>query len=367
MSTLTLFGQAAEVQNDRAATLYAQAMQLQRQSNDDAALSLLWEAATLAPHDAEIQNAVGEALERIGALDGAVAAFRAAIAARPDFQKASNNLILALAKAGKGEEAVARAKALAESAPNDPDRQFTLALAQSEQDVMAAIETFRRALALAPRHVLAHYNLALALSRIDRSAEAIDELRRAIDIEPRPELNYALGVIYWHQGDLDKAAAALRDAVHANDRYADAHYTLGVVLKAKGDWKGASDSLGRAVAIRPNWAEAHGTLAQVLRVAGDDVRAEREFARAEELRTRAALEQEASVLTAAGTERLERRELQAALELFKKATTVLNSYAPAFYQMGRTLDALGDRAAARSAFARAHDLNPSLTSPPKLP
>lgn len=364
---LTPTGAAGAGQDSVATAAYTRALELQRRGDENGALTLLWEAAGHAPHDAEIQNSLGEALERIGALDGAVAAFRAAVAARPEFQKASNNLILALAKAGKGEEAVARAKALAKSEPNDPDRQFTLALAQSEQDVMAAIETFRRTLTLAPRHVLAHYNLALALSRIDRAADAIDELHRAIDIDPRPELNYALGVVYWHQGDLDKAAAALRDALHANDRYADAYYTLGVVLKAKRDWKGATDSLTRAVAVRPDWAEAHGTLAQVLRLAGEDGRADREFARADELRRRAALEQEASVLTAAGTEKLDRGEAEPALGLFRKATSVLNSYAPAFYQMGRALDRLGDHAGARSAFVRAHELNPSLTPPAKHP
>src|SRR6266542_3884203 len=332
---------------------YTRALELETQGNHAAALSLLWDAAAAAPRDAEIQNALGEALERIGALDAALAAYRAALAARPDFQKASNNLILALVKGGNGTEAVERARALAAAVPADPERQFTLALAQSEPDVSGAIESFRRTLALAPRHVLARYNLALTLSRIDRTAEAIDELHRAIEIESRPELHYALGVIYWHQGELDTAAVELRDAVADNDRYADAYYTLGAVLKAKRDWKGAAAALGRAIAIRPEFLPAHYTLAQVLQRAGEGSRAREEFDRAERLRQQGAQEQEASVLTAAGAQQLERGELTPALETFRRATAVLNSYAPAYYQMGRTLNALGDAAAAREAFARA--------------
>ena len=130
-----------------------------------------------------------------------------------------------------------------------------------------AIESFRRTLELSPRHVLARYNLALTLSRIDRADDAIEELRRAIAIEARPELYYALGVIYWHQGTLASAAAALREAVARNDRYAEAYYTLGAVLKAARDWKGASAALGRAITIRPDFLPAHQTLAQVWQLA----------------------------------------------------------------------------------------------------
>jgi protein O-GlcNAc transferase len=354
-------------QNVRARSDYEQAIDLQQHGNDAAALSLLWEAATLAPGDADIQNALGEALDRIGALDGAVTAYRAALAARPDFQKAANNLILALAKSGHGEEAVARARARAAEKPGDPERQFTLALAQSEQDVSGAIESFRRTLALDPRHVLARYNLALTLSRIDRSDEAIEELRRAIQIEPRPELHYALGVIYWHVGDLDRAAAALRDAVGSNDRYADAYSTLGAVLKAKRDWKGATAALERAIALRPDRPETHSTLAQTLDLAGNSAGATVERERAERLRQEHAREQEASALTAVGVEQFARGALTEALATFQKATAVLNSYAPAFYQMGRTLDALGRASEARQAFARAEALNPSLRVPRNIP
>ena len=160
----------------RATDAYARAIELETQGNNSAALSLLWEAAGLAPHDADIQNRLGEALERIGAIDAAVTAYRAAVSERPAFRKAANNLILALVKAGNGEEAIQRARALVAEAPNDADRSFTLGLAQSEQDVAEAIKTFRRVLDLEPRHALARYNLALVLRRADRLPEAIEEL-----------------------------------------------------------------------------------------------------------------------------------------------------------------------------------------------
>ena len=90
----------------------------------------------------KFRTALGEALERIGAFDAAIGAYRVALQQNPQFRKASNNLILALVKAGKSEEAIARAQALVDAAPKDPDRYFTLGLAQSEQNIDAADAEF---------------------------------------------------------------------------------------------------------------------------------------------------------------------------------------------------------------------------------
>src|SRR5688572_3292100 len=171
----------------RAKEAYARAGELDARGDAAGALALLWEAAGLAPGDAEIQNRLGEALDRIGALDAAVDAFRRAVEARPAFRKAANNLILTLVKAGRGPEAVERARAFVAAAPDDPNALFSLGLAQSEQDVSGAIETFRRVVASEPRHTLARYNLALVLKRADRPAEAIDELTRVLETDARPE------------------------------------------------------------------------------------------------------------------------------------------------------------------------------------
>jgi tetratricopeptide (TPR) repeat protein len=67
--------------------------------------------------------------------------------------------------------------------------------------------------------------------------------------------------------------------------------------------------------------------------------------------------------TAAGTQKLDRGDLAGALDLFRRASAVNGGYAPAHYQMGRTLQALGRAEEAQQAFARAAALNPSLATP----
>lgn len=350
----------------RARQAYARAIELEAAGNHPGALSLLWEAAGLAPRDADVQIRLGEALERIGALDAAVEAYRLALTARPDFRTASNNLILALVKAGRGAEAVQRARALVAAAPDDADRLFTLGLAQSEQRVADAIASFRRVLEIAPRHALARYNLALVLRRADRLPEAIEELERTLAIEPRAEAHYTLGVIYWHQGDVERAARALRAAAAARPDYADAHDTLGAVLKSARDWKGAAGALRRAIALRPAEAAAHYTLGQVLQSSGDPAGAREHLAEAERLRLRVQAEREAGVWTAVGTRQLDDGDPDNALESFRRAIAAFEGFAPAHYQRGRALQRLGRDADARAAFARAQQLNRSLIPPPSL-
>ena len=239
-------------------------MALDAQGNHAAALSLLWEAAGLEPRDADIQNTLGEALERMAHSTPQSMRYKAALAERPTFQKASNNLILSLVKSGKGEEAVARARALVAARPDDADRYFTLGLAQSEQDLTGAMSSLQHALELAPRHVLARYNLALVLRRADRVPEAIAELSRTLGIERRPEVEYALGVTYWHQGSLGQAVEALRRRLPFRPTMrtrttrsvrSSGPRATGVALR---------DSLRRAIALKPDLSAAHYLLGLVL-------------------------------------------------------------------------------------------------------
>ena len=344
--------------------MYDRAAQLEAAGDQAGALSLLWQAAGLDPADADIQNRLGEALQRIGALDAAVDAYRAALRARPAFRKAANNLVLALVAGGRGPEATQLARGLAAGAPHDPESHFTLGLAQSEQDVDEAIRSFRRTIALAPDHALARYNLALVLKRMDRPDEAADELRRAIAIAPRAEAHYQLGVIAWHQHRLEEAAAAFRSAIALDARHADAHQALGGVLHAAGDHPRAEDALRRALALRPDGADAHYTLSRLLRARGDAAAADRHVREAERLRERARLEQEARVWTATGSARMQAGDLAAAVDHFRRAARILDTYAPAYYQLGIALRRLGQPDEARAAFARAQQLNPSLVPPP---
>ncbi len=344
---------------------YDRARDLEKRGDEGAALALLWTASGLAPRDAEIQMRLAGALERVGALDAAIDAWRAALDARPGDRTAERGLVLALVAAGRSPEAVQLARAAADSRPDAADALFLLGLAQSEQDVEAAREHFTRALARDPRHTLARYNLALVLKRLDRLDEALVELRRVIAADPRAEAHHALAQVLWHRGDDARAVDALQAAITMEPRHAEAHTLLGVISAAQRDWTAAAASLRHALTLRPDKAGTHETLARVLRASGDRAGAARHQAEGERLRRAADRDQEARVLTSLGTARLEQGDALAALDAFRKALAVNAGYAPAHFQIGRALDRLGHTDAADGAYARARALNPNLVPPPR--
>ena len=367
LALCSLDGGAREAQPpvERARQSYDRAVELEARGNHTAALALLWEAANLNPGDADVQNRLGEALDRIGALDAAIDAFQRAVAARPAFTRASNNLTLALVKAGRGPEAVVRAAALVKATPGETAPLFTLGLAQAEQDVDAAVAAFRAVLDVDPKHVLARYNLALALRRTDRLDEALNELERLVAIERRAEAFYTIGVIRWHQGNLDAALAALRTAIDLQPRYSEAFDALGAIYKQRRDYGAAATALRRAIEIRPDQPAPRYSLGLVLQLDGRTAEAKRVFAEAEELGRRVAADQSAMMWTTAGIAAVQRGELERGLDCFRRATSASDTYAPAHYQLGLVLQRLGDTAGARVAFARAQALNPNL-APPRL-
>jgi tetratricopeptide (TPR) repeat protein len=339
---------------------------LQTRGDRDGALALLWQASGLAPRDADIQMELAQALEGVGALDAAIEVWRTARAARPEDRKASRGLVLALVAAGRSPEAVTLARAAAVAAPKDPDVLLTLGLAQSEQDVDAAIRTVREVLAQAPDHTLARFNLALLLKRVDRLDEAIAELTRVTAREPGPEAHYALGIAWWHRGDAARASAAFEATIAIQPRHAEAHHKLGAVRAGERDWHGAAVALRRALALRPDDPGVHETLARVLHASGDEQGAKAHLAEGERLRRASEREHEARVWTSLGSARLDGGDAIAALDAFRRALAILSTYAPAHFQMGRAFERLGEAEAADGAYRRARQLNPYLISGPPI-
>lgn len=104
-------------------------------------------------------------------------------------------------------------------------------------------------------------NLASALLTEGRVAEAVEQLKVSLRIEPQdPVALRTLGVTYEMQGRLDLAVEAYRSALKARPDNKYAHYNLGIALVKQGAVQEALAEFSAALRLDPEYADAHNNL-----------------------------------------------------------------------------------------------------------
>jgi uncharacterized protein (TIGR02466 family) len=179
---------------------------------------------------AEPRNA--EALHLLGALRldrgdaaGAARLIESAVRLRPAAALYHHNLGKALDLLGRRDDAIAAHRRAVAARTDDPNLWEGLAIAEWEnKEVGRAVESFRRALALAPGRVATRTRL---------------------------------GDLLQEMGDDASAAGCYRDALAADDRYAPAHNNLGNMLQKQGRFAEAAAAHGRAIDLNPRQLKYH--------------------------------------------------------------------------------------------------------------
>jgi tetratricopeptide (TPR) repeat protein len=104
-------------------------------------------------------------------------------------------------------------------------------------DYEAAKGFFEQAIEKKADFGIAHYNLAVVLSRLKKYDTAVDESSKAISLEPsNVTYAYSLGTLYQLRkgdGDLDKAQAIYEDILKGNEKLVDVRLALGLLHEEK--------------------------------------------------------------------------------------------------------------------------------------
>jgi len=125
-----------------------------------------------------------------------------------------------------------------------------------------AVEQFKAAIAVAPTHAVAHYNLAVIAVTRGRLAEAADGFRRALASRPEyPEALSNLGVVLRREGRLDEAVANFRRALELKPDLSTARNNLGLALLEMDRPDQALEQYRDWVRIQPESAVAYDGLA----------------------------------------------------------------------------------------------------------
>lgn len=156
--------------------------------------------------------------------------------------------------------------------------------AVAEGRFAAAVDSYRRSLALAPERIDLHNQLAAVLLHTGDFGAAVDVLRAALAFDPGSAATWLhLGVVLKTAGDLGAAAEAHRRAIGIEPDRAEAHYNLSGLLQALGRGGEALAACGRAAELKPDWAPAWNRLGTLLQSLGREEEARASFRKAAEV------------------------------------------------------------------------------------
>jgi len=209
---------------DEAATLIIQADRAKRDGKDVKkvkayATELLKEASLAEPREAGALLNLGTALEQMGAIDGALAIYRAAIESHPDDAKLHVSLGSILGE---------------------------------KNDITGAVEAYRRAVEINPSDARSHCSLGVMLNMSGKTRAAIAAFRAACLADPiDASCHNSLGEMLAGEDDFDGAAQAFMSATEADPSDAEMHVRLGDVRRMQEDFHGAISSFEAALAIDP--------------------------------------------------------------------------------------------------------------------
>jgi cytochrome c-type biogenesis protein CcmH/NrfG len=172
------------------------------------------------------------------------------------------------------DKAAATVSVLRTIEPTDPALLYTAYRVYSDM----AAESLLSLSIVAPNSARMHQAMAHELAKQGKTAEAIDNYRAALKLDPNlPGLHFELAdMLNLSSAPADQAAAAseYKKALEVNPFDGQAECRLGDIAVRKNDLKDAYDHYTKAVQLRPNDPEANIGLAKVLMAMNEPQKAE---------------------------------------------------------------------------------------------
>jgi tetratricopeptide (TPR) repeat protein len=216
--------------------------------------------------DAQCLFELANALLANGELAEAIGCYRQAVALRPEFAEAHNNMGVALRRTGAVDEAIASFGRALNLRLDFADAHNNLGIALCDKrDWNGAIACFHRAVSLRPDFADGHGNLGNALLGRGDVDAAVAGLSRAVALKPDSHgMHNNLANALCARGDIDAAMRHCRRSLALKGDYAEAHLSLALLLLLQGDfehgwpeyewrWKSKEHRTPAAKFSQPRW------------------------------------------------------------------------------------------------------------------
>jgi tetratricopeptide (TPR) repeat protein len=192
-------------------------------------------------------DTLGDLYKESGDEEGALAAYRRAVAKAPT-EVVTQRKVIALLDKLHPDEALVQHEAAARIAPGEPDLQLELAKRYFPKDTPKALATLAALARRMSNNVNVRKSIAELYERWNEPKRAIGEYAAIAALEPgEPEHALVLGDAYWRAGDKDKARAAWQRLATIGTMAALLRY--GDVLTTHELWQEAADAYSKSIAV----------------------------------------------------------------------------------------------------------------------
>jgi len=234
----------------------------------------LRQAAEVSPDYPDIHHRLGEMLERVGDLDGAISEHRAAAACQEDYLDAHVSLGFCLVKQGRREEAAqvfAQALAIKKKLAERPFQNGIDALAAG--DLERASELMHEVFLAVPQLANACLKKALDWLKAEEHEKALAELDRALERNPKyPDLHNFRGVVLSELDRTGEAIEAFRLSKQLAPGYLVPRLNLAFALCRMEQYRDAEAELEAVLALDPDEPAAAAKLEELRSGSGPEQR-----------------------------------------------------------------------------------------------
>ena len=196
------------------------------------AVRLLAQAVGDAPSDPAAHYAYAQALWQAGDKDQALAQYQEAGRLSPQSLSYRADTARALVAMGRKAEAIEELEAAVAIEPGPGPLQSLAALYAESGNQARALDTLRRAAAVAPNSAIIQQDYAHALEKAGNTAQAIDAYQKVLAINPKAANSRGLlADLLFRQNRKDEAIDLVRDGIAQNPQAPRLHRDLGSLLE----------------------------------------------------------------------------------------------------------------------------------------
>ena len=217
------------------------------------------------------------------------------------------------------------------------------------QEFDTAINDYKKAIDYYPEYTTAIFKLARTYYRLKDYENTKKYLEKNLNIDTNQEQSHKmLGDIYRKYGDYENAVKHYKLSVSINPNYSKAFYSLGTLMLSKSKLNKAKEYLTKATEIDINYDKAFGALGKVETELKNYDLAIKYYNSALNINPK-----QFEIHYRLSSLYNEMKNYQKAKESSKKCLNIKRNYSPAFFELGISEKALGNKVAALDAFENA--------------